>query len=604
MSVRKFMRYQFLYKVLFFSVLVNCILLQLASAGTISQINSATLKTEKNLYKENRKEYELVVRDADLGVRLALKNHDQQALPKLIPAADSGDPISQYFIGEIIERNRNNLFISETFIKNKKPISWYKKSAEQGLAKAQSKLCHLYRAGRKHSRDFAKALNLCELAAISGSPHAEYNLGLMFLRGEGVKKDRAKAREWLRKATRKVLEAQEFLLVLGFDPGVADGIAGKKTASAIGEFQFSENLRVDGELTTDSFKVLKEIAQLKIAKTNDLVDDGSSLGTAANIGLVLKKVKQEEASSKELELLKIKERQNRLKIQKLENLLTSLMKKYGNQNDNPQDASSSLSINDNLYRNIKFGTYHALIIGNDDYRYLGKLNTAINDATSVNNLLKQKYGFQTNLLKNATRKEIIKALNGYSKRLSKGDNFLVYYAGHGAFDEATKTGYWQPVDAEVADDTEWIANDRITRILSRLKANNVIVVADSCYSGTIFRGELGDPILTQERKIDVFQRLIEKKTRVALTSGGNKPVPDAVGGSSHSVFANSFIRILRSNAKVLTASRLSNRLKERVIAITRSYNIEQTPEFSNIHKAGHDGGDFLFVPKSMVFRSE
>ena len=64
--------------------------------------------------------------------------------------------------------------------------------------------------------------------------------------------------------------------------------------------------------------------------------------------------------------------------------------------------------------------------------------------------------------------------------------------------------------------------------------------------------------------------------------------------------ANSFIKILRDNAKALTASRLANQLKEKVIAITGSHNIKQTPEFSNMHKAGHDGGDFLFVPSQLV----
>ena len=111
---------------------------------------------------------------------------------------------------------------------------------------------------------------------------------------------------------------------------------------------------------------------------------------------------------------------------------------------------------------------------------------------------------------------------------------------------------------------------------------------------------MGVSKLTNEPETDVFRRLIEKKTRVALTSGGNEPVPDAVNGSLHSVFANSFIKILRDNAKVLTASRLANRLKEKVIAITGSHNIKQTPEFSNMHKAGHDGGDFLFVPSQLV----
>ena len=74
------------------------------------------------------------------------------------------------------------------------------------------------------------------------------------------------------------------------------------------------------------------------------------------------------------------------------------------------------------------------------------------------------------------------------KRADKNTDIYIYYAGHGAYDKRTKSGYWQPVNAEEKDNTEWIANDRITKILKTLPANNVFVVADSCYSGTVFRG--------------------------------------------------------------------------------------------------------------------
>ncbi len=80
---------------------------------------------------------------------------------------------------------------------------------------------------------------------------------------------------------------------------------------------------------------------------------------------------------------------------------------------------------------IDFGRYHALVIGNNDYRHLPKLKTAISDATATAELLREKYGFDVKLLVDATRLDILRALNGYRRDLTERDNLLIYYAGHG-----------------------------------------------------------------------------------------------------------------------------------------------------------------------------
>ncbi len=58
------------------------------------------------------------------------------------------------------------------------------------------------------------------------------------------------------------------------------------------------------------------------------------------------------------------------------------------------------------YAGIHFGAYHALVIGNNNYRELPKLKTAANDAKSVAKLLTDDYGFETKLLLDATRADI------------------------------------------------------------------------------------------------------------------------------------------------------------------------------------------------------
>ena len=136
---------------------------------------------------------------------------------------------------------------------------------------------------------------------------------------------------------------------------------------------------------------------------------------------------------------------------------------------------------------LDFGRYHALVIGNNEYANLPDLGTAVNDAEAVAAVLRSRYGFQVKLLRNATKDDILRAVNRYRADLTERDNFLIYYAGHGYLDRRTNTGYWQPVDAEADDDLEWIANDELTRRLNAMSAKHVMVIADSCYSGTLVR---------------------------------------------------------------------------------------------------------------------
>src|SRR5205085_9219850 len=57
------------------------------------------------------------------------------------------------------------------------------------------------------------------------------------------------------------------------------------------------------------------------------------------------------------------------------------------------------------------GKYYALIIGNNAYTSLPKLKTAEADAREIERLLRESYGFQTRLLVNATRAQVVSALS-------------------------------------------------------------------------------------------------------------------------------------------------------------------------------------------------
>ena len=234
--------------------------------------------------------------------------------------------------------------------------------------------------------------------------------------------------------------------------------------------------------------------------------------------------------------------------------------------------------------NADYGRYHALVIGNNNYEELPDLKTAIKDANRVAAVLQDQYDYNVTLIEDADRSQIIKSLSGYRKTVGKSDNILIYYAGHGILDEDANKGYWLPVDAALDDPSNWILNDMLIAQLKAMQAKHVMVISDSCFSGTITRG-----LKMEQHTPDWIDRMSKKRARTALTSGGLEPVLDS-GGDGHSVFARAFITLLEENAEVVSAAQLFSELRPKVMV-----NSPQTPEYGNIHQAGHDGGDFLFV---------
>ncbi|MBW2469641.1 MAG: caspase family protein [Desulfobacterales bacterium] len=238
------------------------------------------------------------------------------------------------------------------------------------------------------------------------------------------------------------------------------------------------------------------------------------------------------------------------------------------------------------HQDLDFGNYHALVIGNNEYLLMPGLKTAVNDAQAVANILNSRYGFSVETLYNATRSDILRALGRYRRTLSINDNLLIYYAGHGWLDMAGDEGYWLPVDAEIDIETNWISNSYMTTTLRAIEAKHVIVIADSCYSGKLTRG-----VNITDRSASYLAQIVRKRSRTVLSSGGLEPVLDSGGKNNHSVFASAFIEALSENNGVVDATQIFSIIRRAVML-----NSYQTPEYADIRSAGHDGGDFLFVP--------
>ena len=103
---------------------------------------------------------------------------------------------------------------------------------------------------------------------------------------------------------------------------------------------------------------------------------------------------------------------------------------------------------------LGLGKYYALVIGNQKYPKLPRLNTPEADATEIARLLRDRYGFTVSTLLNATRWDIMEELNKMRALLTEKDNLLIYYAGHGQLDQKNQLANWLPIDADPNSNAE------------------------------------------------------------------------------------------------------------------------------------------------------
>ena len=195
----------------------------------------------------------------------------------------------------------------------------------------------------------------------------------------------------------------------------------------------------------------------------------------------------------------------------------------------------------------------ALLFATNDYQYWPPLVNPVPDAQVIAQELQKNYGFETELVLNPTREIIVAKLREYSQKpFGDGDQLLIFFAGHGLYDEVFKQGYIVARDSRLDDDTRgtYESYDNLRSIINSMRAKHILLVMDACYSGTFDRrigdaGTRGVEDYTNLSLPDLFGNKVRLSTRKYLTSGGKEYVPDGVPGH-HSPFAAHFLEALRS----------------------------------------------------------
>ncbi len=229
----------------------------------------------------------------------------------------------------------------------------------------------------------------------------------------------------------------------------------------------------------------------------------------------------------------------------------------------------------------------AVLFGIDQYvdQRIPSLDNAISDADAVGRVLSEKLGYEVRVVRNATKADIVRALNELATEVEPTDSVVVYYAGHGDVIEKTGIGYWLPSDASAEDAKQWLSNDDISRMLSSIKARQLAMISDSCYSGAF----------AKEQKVALDagrvrpETVLTRRSVIVMSSGGDEPVADS-GRGGHSIFAWYLMQDLGKVNNWQPGTALFPSLQSEV-----SRAFPQTPQYGAAPSAGHEqGGDYLF----------
>jgi formylglycine-generating enzyme required for sulfatase activity len=228
----------------------------------------------------------------------------------------------------------------------------------------------------------------------------------------------------------------------------------------------------------------------------------------------------------------------------------------------------------------------ALVIGNDGYQNVNKLETARADARAIAQHL-ERAGFEVMLKLDASEKAMKEAVRNFKARVNGGDVAIFYFSGHGV--QLGAANYLLPVDIH-SDNEEQIKDDslplqRIMDDLQEQKAKFSLTIVDACRDNP-FKG-------TGKRALGgrgLAPTTAATGQMVFYSAGAGQQALDKVGPNDKSD-NGLFTRVLLAEMDKpgVSVDRVLRNVRERVVAIAKTVNHEQVPAIYD-----QSLGDFYF----------
>lgn len=154
----------------------------------------------------------------------------------------------------------------------------------------------------------------------------------------------------------------------------------------------------------------------------------------------------------------------------------------------------------------------ALVIGNSDYANK-PLRNSLNDAEDMS-LTLQNLDFDVILLKNASKRDILKGIRDFEGLLDEKSVGLFYYAGHGV--QVNNINYLIPINSDIIVESdvefEGISLNRVLRSMENARTNKSLLFLDACrdnpYTGNSRSGNRGLTVVSADTAINSAGSLI------------------------------------------------------------------------------------------------
>lgn len=217
----------------------------------------------------------------------------------------------------------------------------------------------------------------------------------------------------------------------------------------------------------------------------------------------------------------------------------------------------------------------ALVIGNNSYSHVVKLDNPINDASQIAAVLKT-LGFETTLLTNGTRLQMEQNLIAFSRQARQATTALIFYAGHGM--QHHGVNYLLPVDVSLNDPSDIRRLIKVQDVVKDLQNSKgaKILVLDACRDNEAVR-KLAEQS-QKTRSASVPRGLASERADGVIIAYATQPGQVAVDGanSKHSPFTSALLKHIETPK--LDIRVMLTRVRADVRAATGG---QQTPETSD-----------------------
>jgi WD40 repeat protein/tetratricopeptide (TPR) repeat protein/TolB-like protein len=236
---------------------------------------------------------------------------------------------------------------------------------------------------------------------------------------------------------------------------------------------------------------------------------------------------------------------------------------------------------------------YAILFASNDYDVWPALVNPIPDAETLAAVLQDDYGFDVQIVRNATREEILNNLRAaHQRKFGPADQLFIFFAGHGTYDRELAEGFVVATDSSAGDrnHTSQLSYAELRSNIDSIPAPHILVAMDVCQGGMMLasghRGADDYGLLTLP---ELLARKANLTTRKLVASGLDDYVSDGVPGH-HSPFVSGLLAELRSYGRrqgYLTVAGLFAGLE----------NVKPGPVMGDWGRY-EPGSDFFFIPRA------